>query len=78
MAESLHDITIDLGGTTMDRVVEKIAYVTERHHLGEGAYCRWLWDSAKGGRNLAAHILSAACRAVESRTRPLKKCAVSA
>lgn len=52
MAESLHDITIDLGGTTMDRVVEKIAYVTEKHHLGDGAYCRWLWDSPRGGRNL--------------------------
>ena len=52
MAESLHNIAVELGGTTMDRAVEKIAYVTQRHHLGDGAYCRWLWDSAKGGRNL--------------------------
>ena len=52
MAESLHDIKVVLNGTTMDRAVEKIAYVTEKHHLGDGAYCRWLWQNDKQTRQL--------------------------
>ena len=52
MAASMHEIQVDLGGTTMDRIVEKIAYVTDKHHLGDGAYCRWLWQNDRQNRQL--------------------------
>lgn len=52
MGENLNDIKVELHGTNMDRAVEKIAYVTEKHHLGDGAYCRWLWQNEKQTRQL--------------------------
>lgn len=52
MIESMHDISIDLQGTTMDTLVDKIDYITKRHALGDGAYARWLWQDSKNSRNL--------------------------
>ncbi len=44
------EVLLDTG--LMDRLIDKIAYVTEKHHLGEGAYCRWRWNTPSGSRQL--------------------------
>jgi len=36
----------------VDRLIEKIAQIVERHKLDEGVYSRWLWQNEKGDREL--------------------------
>lgn len=36
----------------IDRLIEKIAHVVERHRIEEGVYSRWLWQNEKGDREL--------------------------
>lgn len=36
----------------IDRLIGKIYDTVESHRLGEGEYCRWLWQDEKGSREL--------------------------
>lgn len=39
----------------IDRLIEKIHRVVERHRIEEGVYSRWLWQNEKGDRELGAN-----------------------
>ncbi len=38
----------------LDPLIEKIELSVQKHRLGEGKYCRWLWQNEKGNRNLGS------------------------
>lgn len=41
--------------TNIEPIIEKIRRTVNTHRLGEGQYARWIWQNAKGNRNLGVN-----------------------